>query len=69
MCTEYDEKVKDYRLLSHGNYNEKMVENEKLEDDVFKLHTMPIHLGAFVLSKSTRKLKNFIPAIIEIFTN
>ena len=69
MCTEYDERVKDYWKLSHGNYIVKMVQDEGLEDQVKKLNTMPLHLGAFVLSNSRRIMNNFIHANNRFYTN
>ena len=34
MISEYDERVKDYRKVSHGNYIFKMVDDRGLEDNV-----------------------------------
>ena len=48
MLNEYDEGVRGYWKISHGNYIVKMVQSEGLEDEVKKLNTMPLHLGAFV---------------------
>ena len=50
MMNEYDERVKDYWRISHGNYIVKMIDDKGLEDEVKKLNTMPLHLGVFVLS-------------------
>ena len=50
--SEYDERVKDCRRISHGSYFVKMIDDKGLEDEVRKLITMPLHLGAFVLSNS-----------------
>ena len=63
MISEYDERVKDYWKISHGNSIVKMIYDAGLEDDVKKLNTMPIHLGAVVLSNSKRIMNNFIHAI------
>ena len=51
MMSEYDEKLEEYWRISHGKYIVKMVNDESLEGEVKKLNTMPLHLGAFVLSK------------------
>ena len=54
MQTEYDERVNDYWKISGINYIVKMTDDAGLEDEVKKLNTMPLHLGAFVLSNSKR---------------
>ena len=46
----------DYWKTSHGNYIVKMTDDKGLEDEVKRLNTMPLHLGAFVLSNSRRKI-------------
>ena len=69
MQTEYDERVKDYWKISGINYIVKMIDNAGLEDEVKKLNTMPLHLGAFVLSNSKRIMNNFIHAINGFYTN
>ena len=40
-----------------------MIDDAGLEDDFKQLNTMPLHLGAFVLSNSNRIMNNFIHAI------
>ena len=60
---EIDERVKDYWRTSHGNYIVKMVDDAGLEDENKKISTMPLQLGAFVLSNSKRNMNNFIHAI------
>ena len=50
MQTEYDERVKDYWKISNINYIVKMIDDRGLEDEIKKNNTMPLHLGAFVLS-------------------
>ena len=40
-----------------------------LQDEVEKVNTMALHLGAFVLSKSKRIMNNFIRAIGRFYTN
>ena len=69
MQTEYDERVKDYWKISGINYIVKMIHDAGLEDEVKKLNTMPLHLGAFVLSNSKRIMNNFIHAINGFYTN
>ena len=63
MQTEYDERVKDYWKISGINYIVKMIDDAGLEDEVKKLNTMSLHLGAFVLSNSKRIMNNFKYAI------
>ena len=69
METEYDEKVKDYWKISNINYIVKMIDDMGLEDEIKKINTMPLHLGAFVLSNSKRIMNNFIHAIDGFYTN
>ena len=69
MQTEYDERVKEYWKISGISYIVKMVDDAGLEDEVKKLNTMPLHLGAFVLSNSKRNMNNFIHAINGFYTN
>ena len=69
MMSEYDERIKDYWKLSGINYIVKMIDDAGLEDEVKKLNTMPLHLGAFVLSNSKRIMNNFIHAIDGFYTN
>ena len=45
-----------------------MIDDAGLEDEVKKLNTMPLHLGAFVLSNSKRLMNNFIHAINGFYT-
>ena len=69
MMTEYDERVKDYWKKSGFVYIVKTIDDAGLEDEVKKLKTMPLHLGAFVLSNSRRFMNNFIHAINGFYTN
>ena len=69
MMSEYDERVIDYWKISGINYIVKMIDDAGLEDEVKKLNTMPLHLGAFVLSNSKRIMNNFIHAINGFNTN
>ena len=69
MMTEYDERVLDYQRINCGNYIVKMKDDEDDEDEVKKVNTMALHLGAFVLSNSKRIMNNFIHAIGGFYTN
>ena len=69
MMSDHDERVKDYWKISGINYIVKMIDDAVLEDEVKKLNTMPLHLGAFVLSNSKRIMNNFIHAINGFYTN
>ena len=69
MMDNYDDRVKDYWKISGINYIVKMIDDAGLEDEVKKLNTMPLHLGAFVLSNSKRIMNNFIHAIDGFYTN
>ena len=68
MMSEYDDRVKDYWKLSHGNYIVKLVDDKVLEDVVKKLKTVPLHLGSFVLSFGKRILNKFIHLNIGFLT-
>ena len=46
-----------------------MIHHAGLEEEVEKLNTMPLHLGASVLSNSERILNTFIHAINRFYTN
>ena len=69
MVSEYDERVKDYseksRIISIG----KTIDDAGLEDEVKKLNTMALRVGAFVLSNSKGIMKIFIHAIDGFYTN
>ena len=69
MMSEYDERVKEFWRLWHGNYIVKLVDDAGSEDEVKKLNTMPLDLGAFVLNNSKRNMNNFIHAIFGFYTN
>ena len=69
MQTEYDEIVKDYWKIPGNNYIVKIFDDKGMEDEVQKVNTMPLHLGAFVLSNSKRLMNNFIHAFNGFFTN
>ena len=62
MMTECDERVKVFWKISGKIYIVKMIDDAGLKDEVKKLRTMPLHLGAFVLSNSKRIMNNFIHA-------
>ena len=46
-----------------------MNDDAGLEDEVKKINTMPLPLGAFVLSNSKRIMNNFIHAVDGFYTN
>ena len=69
MMTEYDERVLDYQKINYGNYIAKMKDDEGLQDEVKKVNTMLLHLGAFVLSNSKRNMNNFIHAVDGFYSN
>ena len=46
-----------------------MIDDKGLEDDAEKLNTMPVHLGAFLLSNNKRIMKSFFHAINGFYTN
>ena len=69
MTTEYDERVLDYQKNNYGNYIVKMKVDEGLQDEVKKINTMPLHMGAFVLSNSKRIMNISIHAIDAFYTN
>ena len=60
--------MEDFWKIFHGNSFVKMIEDKGLEDEVKKLNTMALHLGAFVLSNSKRIMINFVHAINGIYT-
>ena len=63
MMTEYDERVLGYRKLKHRKNIVKLKNDAGMADELKKVNTMPIHLGAFVLSNSKRIMNSFIHAI------
>ena len=69
MMTEYDERVKDYWKISGINYTVKRIDDAGLEYEAKKLNTMPLHLGAFVVSNSKQNMNNFIHGINGFYTN
>ena len=69
MMTEFNERVLDYKRNNYGNYIVKMKDYDGLQDEVKEFNTMPLHLGAFVLSISKRNMNNFIHAIGGFYTN
>ena len=46
-----------------------MIDDKGLKDEIKEMNTMPLHLGASVLSNSKRIMKNFIHAINGFYTN
>ena len=69
LLTEDDERVVDNWKILGVKDIVKLVDDKRLEDENEKLNTMPLHLGAFVLSISKRILINFIHAINGFYTN
>ena len=69
MMTEYDEQVLDYQKNNYGNYIVEMKDDEGSQDEVKKVNTRPLHLGAFVLSNSKRIMNNLIHADGGFYTN
>ena len=68
MMTEYDGRVLDYQKINYGIYIVKMKNDEGLQDELKKVSTMPLHLGAFVLSNSKRIMNTFKHAIVEFYS-
>ena len=50
MMSEYDERVKDYWKISHGNYIVKVIDDKGLEDDV-KIKHYASSLGSICIIK------------------
>ena len=67
--SENDERVKDDSRISHGNFIVKMIDDKGLEEEVKGLNTMPLYMGAFVLSNNKRIMNSFIHAIDGFYTN
>ena len=59
MMTEYDERVKDDWKVSGIIYIVKLIDDKGLEDEIKKMNTMRLHLGAFVLSNSKKNFEHF----------
>ena len=69
MMTEYDEGVLDYQKINYGNHIVKMKDDDGIQDEVWKVNTMPLQMGALVLANSKRNMKNFIHDINAFYTN
>ena len=69
MQTENDENVLDYWKLPKRNYIVKIKKDDGLDDDCDIKNTLPSHLGAFILSKIKRIMKNFIREINRFSRN
>ena len=55
MQTEYDETLLDYWKLPNINYKVKFKKDDGLDDNDCDIkHSLPAHLGAFILSNSKR---------------
>ena len=69
MLTEYGERVLDHQEINYGNLIVKMKDDDGLQDEVKKVTTMPLHLGASVLSNNKRIMNNLIHAINGFYAN
>ena len=69
MKTEFDENVLDYWKLPNGNYIVKMKKDVGLDGDCDIKNTLPVVLGAFVLSNSRRIMNIFIKEINGFYKN
>ena len=69
MQTEYDERVIDYPKITYGNKIVEMENDDRLQDAVKKVDTMPLPLGALVLSNGKHFMNKFIHAIDGFYTN
>ena len=64
MMSEYDERALDYQKIKYGKYIIKMKDDAGLKDEVKKVNTMPLQIGAFELSNSEQNMNNFMHALI-----
>jgi len=69
MKTEYDENILDYWKFPNWNYIVKMKKNNGLDDDCDITNILPVHLGAFISSRSRRIMNNFIREINGFYNN
>ena len=69
METEFDENVLDFWKLPNGNYIVKTKKDDGLDDDCDIKNTLPVVLGAFILSNSKRIMNNFISEINGFYNN
>ena len=69
MKTEYYENVLGYWKVSMGNYIVKFKEEDGLDDDIDVKNILTEHLGAFILSNSTRVMNNFIRKVDGFYSN
>ena len=67
--TEFDENVLDYWKLPNANYIVKMKKDDGLDDGCDIKNTLPVVLGAFILSNSKRIMNNFIREINGFYNN
>ena len=68
MMSEYDERVEEFSKIPGIKYIVKMIDDAGLEDEVKKINTMLLQLGALVLSNSKRIVNNFRHSIIGFYT-
>ena len=69
MQTENDENVLDYWKLTNELNIRKMRNDDYLHGDNYMKHTLPSHLGAFILSNSKRDMNTFIREISGLYNN
>ena len=69
MSTEFDERVLDYQEIIYGNCIVRIKDDAEMGDEIKRVITMPLYLGAFVLSNSKQIMNNFIHAIDGFYTN
>ena len=69
MLNEYEERYKDYWSIGIGNYRVGLAQKESKVGGNDEINVMPLHLGAFVLSKSKRIMNKFVEAIGGFETN
>ena len=69
LMTENDERFLVYQKINYGNFVVKMKDEAGLKDEGKKFKTMPLRLGAFLLSNSKGFMNNFIHAIRGFYSN
>ena len=67
MMSEYDERVLDYQKINYRNIIVKMKDDVGLQAEVKVVNTMPLHLGAFILSNG-KIIMNFFYTQLMVFT-
>ena len=69
MKNKCDEKFKEYWKIKDGKNIVKMIDEAGSEDEVKKINTTPLRVGAFVLPNSKRLVEKFINAIDGFYIN